>query len=292
MTLYIGGEILHTTRIANYLEKNWANLLYFGVLFFTSCCFYENYNCLLFFSCPYCRVLKILISFIVPFCATICYYVRRKNLIFVGDISAFIMILFSILFLLDYSTFKIMWQTVGTTTIFHPAYCVLTFFGVYLGALLVTKHNQKNGKCNNHFNQMDSAFWIGALCFTTVTLLMVFIFTRKFFSDRYILNLIPTQGAMKNIVIKRNFSEIVRNFGNVGLFSILSISICQISKSKNKNALAIIIPILISISMEIFQYIFSCGDADVDDILFNIIGTVIGVLIYKNIILKIKEKEI
>lgn len=292
MTLYIGGEILHTTRIANYLEKNWAECLLFGVLFFTSCCFidtsYQYFMCI----CFACRYIKIAISFVLPFCATIVYYIKRKNLVFIGDIVATVMTLFSTFFLLDCLTFRLTWQIHRAIALYHFVYGGLTFFAVYLASLIVTIKNHKRKLFHNNFAVMNRAFFIGITSFLVVGILMIYIIDRNYFQDQITINFIPTQGAIKNMLSKREVLEIVRNVGNVAFFVGISAMLCELAPKRNKYMLGIVVPTLLSIGMEIYQYILRCGDADVDDVILNIIGAVIGVLIYKNIILRVKEKEI
>jgi glycopeptide antibiotics resistance protein len=53
----------------------------------------------------------------------------------------------------------------------------------------------------------------------------------------------------------------------------------------------IIIPVLISFACEVFQYIFVCGDADIDDIIANTLGAIIGVVLYKLIVKDLRRKQ-
>lgn len=283
---------MHTTRIADFLAKHWANYMLFGVLFFTSVCFIDTSKQFFMCVCFACRYMKIAISFIMPFCATIVYYVKRKNLVHIGDTAATIMTIFSVLFLLDCLTFRVCWQIHRAIALYHFVYGGLTFFAVYLASTILTIHNQKNGKLNNNFSKMNRAFFLGLISFLIAGILMIYFIDRDYFQNEIATNLIPTQGAIKNMIEKREILEIVRNVGNVGFFVGISLVMCEFSTKNKRLLFGIIIPTLFSVSMEIYQYFLKCGDMDIDDVIINFAGAVFGYIIYQTVITKLKEKEI
>lgn len=76
--------------------------------------------------------------------------------------------------------------------------------------------------------------------------------------------------------------------GNIGLFIPLGIYL-QLFK-KNKGILTgILLVFTVSLSAEAMQFIFGIGSADVDDILLNCTGGIIGILCYKLLTVLIKD---
>lgn len=290
MALYIGGEVLYTTRIANWLEKNLANVMLFGVLFFTSCCFIDTSYRMFIFACFACRYMKIVLAFVLPFCATIIYYTKRKNLVVIGDYAGFIMTIFSFLFLLDCATFRITWQIHRSISLFHLLYGGVTFFAVYFAVVIITLRDSKS--LNKQFIQFNKSFFVGMIGFCLTSIILIYIIDRDYFQPEIITNFIPTNGAIKRMIISKEALEIVRNVGNVGFFVAISATFCEFAPKNKRALLGIGAPILLSVFMESYQYVLRCGDTDIDDVLINAVGTLIGYVLYKNIVLKIKEKKI
>ena len=74
-------------------------------------------------------------------------------------------------------------------------------------------------------------------------------------------------------------------------FTALVIVLLGITK-RCKFFWGICLPVAISVSMEFYQYFFKCGDPDIDDVILNTVGAILGCVIYKFIIEKIKENEL
>ncbi|WP_099467596.1 VanZ family protein [Konateibacter massiliensis] len=68
--------------------------------------------------------------------------------------------------------------------------------------------------------------------------------------------------------------------GNIALFIPLGVYL-QLFKKKKQIGYSILIVILASVAIEVTQYIFGLGAMDIDDILLNGFGGIIGVLLYK-----------
>lgn len=77
-------------------------------------------------------------------------------------------------------------------------------------------------------------------------------------------------------------------FGNIILFIPLGIYLQLFTKHKKilANLLGVFV---ISLSFEVVQYIFAIGASDIDDILLNCMGGLIGILLYKLMITLIKD---
>lgn len=77
-------------------------------------------------------------------------------------------------------------------------------------------------------------------------------------------------------------------FGNIVLFIPLGIYL-QLFKKNKKAVVSFIIVFAISLLVEIIQFYFGIGAADIDDVLLNCLGGVIGILTYKLLAVFIKD---
>ncbi|MDO4377552.1 MAG: VanZ family protein [Erysipelotrichia bacterium] len=70
-------------------------------------------------------------------------------------------------------------------------------------------------------------------------------------------------------------------FGNILIFIPMGIFLPLIFKRNNNFLYLLINTFLISLSIEVIQYYTKLGTADVDDIILNVLGSVLGFAIYK-----------
>lgn len=108
-----------------------------------------------------------------------------------------------------------------------------------------------------------------------------------FSGNRYFsrtINLIPF-----NDIIQGNYNKLDL-FGNIILFIPLGIYI-SILLDKNKTLKNILIILIVSLVFESCQYIFGIGATDITDITTNTFGGVIGIYVYKMLILLFKDGE-
>ncbi|CAN7750327.1 VanZ family protein [Paenibacillus sp. LjRoot56] len=78
--------------------------------------------------------------------------------------------------------------------------------------------------------------------------------------------------------------------GNIILFMPLGVYV-QLLKKDKKISISMGIVFLISLLVEIFQFIFGIGATDIDDIILNSLGGLIGILVYKVLLLIFKDEE-
>lgn len=116
-----------------------------------------------------------------------------------------------------------------------------------------------------------------------------------FYADRIIsrtINLAPF-ATMFAYFSGENFNiwiALMNVVGNIVLFIPLSLYL-QIFK-KNKNILSCVALVcIISLSVEAIQYILGIGRTDIDDIILNTFGGLLGVVIYKAIYLLLKDEN-
>jgi glycopeptide antibiotics resistance protein len=100
------------------------------------------------------------------------------------------------------------------------------------------------------------------------------------------LNLVPFRDTINDFRhLNPRESREVFNFlsnvlGNIFLFIPFSIILFSVFNVKNSNSV-LLSAFLLSVSIEMLQYLFRIGVADIDDVLLNTLGAGIGILIYK-----------
>ena len=96
------------------------------------------------------------------------------------------------------------------------------------------------------------------------------------------INVVPFKifiDTYKEVFVNGNINYFLISFlGNIGMFIPIGLLIPVIWKLKDKTI--ILIGFLISLSIEISQLFLNRG-TDIDDLLFNTFGTIIGLVIYK-----------
>lgn len=92
-------------------------------------------------------------------------------------------------------------------------------------------------------------------------------------------NLIPFMTIRRTFFMGYfDYENITLFFGNIFIFFPMGIIAKFILKKKHKPLLCII-PIAVSLSIEVIQRLLNCGNFDVDDILLNVLGYYLGVLV-------------
>lgn len=100
-------------------------------------------------------------------------------------------------------------------------------------------------------------------------------------SERTI-SIIPFQSVMEMIRNKVSMSRIIENIlGNMILFVPLGLLLPILLKKPIK--IILYIAIIFSLSIEIVQFILAMGSTDIDDLIFNVFGAIIGCLLFKKI---------
>jgi glycopeptide antibiotics resistance protein len=104
-------------------------------------------------------------------------------------------------------------------------------------------------------------------------------------------NILPFQTIKKYLMGTYNVSRTVafnNVLGNIGLFIPLGIYL-QLFKREKRILTGIFLIVIISLSVEILQFIFAIGATDIDDILLNCLGGIIGIMCYKLLTVFIKD---
>ncbi|WP_227868385.1 VanZ family protein [Clostridioides sp. ZZV15-6388] len=82
-----------------------------------------------------------------------------------------------------------------------------------------------------------------------------------------------------NISLVRAIANII---GNVGIFIPMGIFLPVVLKKLDKRNIIIIIS-LISLGFELIQYILAIGSSDIDDVILNSLGGILGIIIYTKV---------
>lgn len=147
--------------------------------------------------------------------------------------------------------------------------------------------------------KIQSFFLYGIFVFYIILLLAITIFKYVspldlFDKGRVLsrsINLVPFDTIKNYLTGRAGVSQtIVWNnvWGNICLFIPLGIYL-QLFKG-NKNSLFHILMVLgISLMIEAVQYIFGIGATDIDDVILNCLGGIVGILLYKGLCITISD---
>lgn len=109
-------------------------------------------------------------------------------------------------------------------------------------------------------------------------------------STKRTISIIPFLSLFEMINKDISLIRILENvFGNIAIFIPFGLLLPAFLKEKSKKI--IINGLVFSVLIEIIQFIFAMGSADIDDVIFNTSGVIIGYAIY-NIIVQISRTDI
>lgn len=274
------------TKLRSFVRNNYSEILFCLVIFFTSACFIDSGGLLFFFTKFKYRWLKLVLSFVLPSAVTVLQYRRRRQLEFIGRAVAIVSAVYVALFIIDSLTLQLMYRIERALVIFHLSYGLVTFFSVLLICTLITiKEKRGIG-----YSKFCRSFFTGYIVMFLLCFVFIFFVSRDYGSDSAAVNLIPFMGEFRTLLDNGITNDFVRDLGNVFFFSSMSMLIMEFVKRRSAMW-GIVLPILTSLSMEVLQYFLRCGDPDIDDVIANTVGAVIGVVFYRLIIEKLKERE-
>lgn len=156
--------------------------------------------------------------------------------------------------------------------------------------LFVTLSLSKNSKAD--YKDFNKRFWIGFL--PLYIFILILCFARSPLENRLSINMHLGQGTIQMLIaflnnINVSFEAPLIFFGNLFIFLPVSFILKAIF-DKIKPLTVVIVGTAIPFLIEGYQYIFSCGDVDIDDIVLNLAGFYIG-LILSTILYKKKIAE-
>lgn len=267
---------MQTTKIHTAISKI---ILFLGI-FFTTVCFVETWRAPFFLNSNY-KILKFILCAVLPFALTALYYIVSRDFIFIGRVCAVNMALFIVFYIID--SVSIRWISCfgSFMIIFHLAYALISVFSVFICCVLICLIQKRKNQPTGDFAKFYNDYFLGFAFMLAFVFLLIYFVIRDYQSDDCIVNMIPLRGELYDFIFRPfNALTTVRTFGNVLFYS--AVSLCVIQFCKHKTYLfAILIPTILSLSCEALQYLLKCGDCDIDDVIMNVIGALIGALIYK-----------
>lgn len=270
--------------------KIFSEVLLFAALIFTAVCFVDTWRMPFFLNFDY-RILKLALSFVLPFSATIINYFAEKNFRFAGRAVFFVIIIFIIAYIADQLTIKWISYYGSFVIIFHLSYAMIAVFSVFLAATVIKFFTKKQ---DNGYNLFFNNYFAGFALFLTFEFILIYFVIRNYGQTEKGINLIPFKGEIYYTLQSLSKYEIIRTLGNVLFYSAMSITVARFAK-KYKSLFAFFTPLAVSILCEITQYVLKCGEADIDDVITNTLGALLGTVFYIIVIkplLNIKEKKI
>ena len=140
---------------------------------------------------------------------------------------------------------------------------------------------------------INIAFYIITICYVFLMLDLFFrinlISSSSEISRSY--NLIPFKTIWYYISVDMHVSksQVIRNIlGNIAVFIPFGLYLQVLLKNKAFGK-SLLIVIVTSISIEIIQFVFKVGVADIDDVILNVCGGAIGIIGYK-VLLKLFDE--
>lgn len=115
----------------------------------------------------------------------------------------------------------------------------------------------------------------------SVFFLKIIVFKYNLFEMERVVNFIPIIGMIDYFKTGETYIALKNILGNVAFFIPLGVFLKLKIKSGKKCILLIG---TVTLFIELFQYLFACGISDVDDVILNIIGGVIGIVLYQTIL--------
>ena len=131
-----------------------------------------------------------------------------------------------------------------------------------------------------------------AVIFIYALILFVLLFHKRKVGSFRAVNLIPfreiSNSLFSNDVIPKSFFW-NNLLGNIAIFIPLGIYLTMLKRNKSIMVNTLIIA-LVSILIEILQFVFAVGVADIDDVILNSIGGFLGIILWKALFLFFKDK--
>ncbi len=222
-------------------------------------------------------LIKLSLVFVIVFISGL---VNRKNISFITKFEPKAVIIITIALIFDYYVT----QLSGSQFLYRVWWIAAVF--IAQGALFLSMSIFKNDK----YNEFYKHFWYG---FTPLYLFILIIcFLRNPFHGGRTMNTVPFHGTflmLKAFVndINVSFEAPLIFFGNLLIFVPLPFILFSFLKKAKPIHIALI-GFITPIIIEGYQYVFSCGDVDVDDLILNwtgfFAGFVLQRIIYKRLI--------
>lgn len=269
------------------IKKLFAHI--FFVLIFTFCCFNMSSNTLTGYFAANTTAfvfLKFLVILVCTSIATIIEYKASKGSDFIAIAAPIISNIAFISFAFDYYVTEIS-GTIFLFKIMWAAYLMFAQVTLFFVVTICAKH-EKHSTYQVFFKNL----WYG------FTPLFIFVFCvcfarSPFSNEAQEINYIPFEGTFLMLYamldhMRGGIEPPILFFGNIVFFMPYGFLVPFYLK-KSHPVIHLLVGIITPFLIESYQYFFKCGHADIDDLILNISGFLIGYLMFY-IVKKYTEK--
>ena len=259
-------------------------------LFFTGCCFLDSWHPPFFFNFRY-QWLKLILSFVIPATVTVWNFLTERSLRFAGTACAVLMQVSLVLFFIDRYTVNLIARLDDSRIIYHFLYTLISVFTLLAAGWICARCSKERVD----FALFYRRFSLGYLPLCAFLFILQFFLLRTFGNIFVTANGVPFRGEIYCLWYYAktgtlSFSTALHSAGNVLYFTSLSLALC--GPVRRRPVLwGTLVPVVLSVFVESFQLLTKSGDADVDDIILNTLGAVLGVLIFRLLLRPLLQKE-
>lgn len=259
-------------------------------LFFTGCCFLDSWHPPFFFNFRY-QWLKLILSFVIPAAVTVWNFLTERSLRFAGTACAVLMQVSLVLFFVDRYTVNLIARLDDSRIIYHFLYTLISVFTLLAAGWICARCSKG---CVD-FALFYRRFSLGYLPLCAFLFILQFFLLRTFGNIFVTANSVPFRGEIYCLWYYAktgtlSFSTALHSAGNVLYFTSLSLALCGTVR-RRPVLWGTLVPVALSVFVESFQLLTKSGDADVDDIILNTLGAVLGVLIFRLLLRPLLQKE-
>ena len=242
-------------------------------LFFTGCCFLDSWHAPFFFNFRY-QWLKLILSFVIPAAVTVWNFLTERSLRFAGTACAVLIA-----------------RLDDSRIIYHFLYTLISVFTLLAAGWICARCS----KACVDFALFYRRFSLGYLPLCAFLFILQFFLLRTFGNIFVTANGVPFRGEIYCLWYYAktgtlSFSTALHSAGNVLYFTSLSLALCGTVR-RRPVLWGTLVPVALSVFVESFQLLTKSGDADVDDIILNTLGAVLGVLIFRLLLRPLLQKE-
>ncbi|MCD7796964.1 MAG: VanZ family protein [Clostridiales bacterium] len=215
-------------------------------------------------------MVKLIIKFVIIFvCNLIAGLINASNADRIGNYIGIFLNIILALYAFDYY-----FSNISGTDVYYKMWWLSAIFMTQAGYYIALSVSR-----TNNFKYLARKFWLSMLPIYIFTFLITFARTPNTY---YSLNLELGQGLIAT------FDYMVSNFsgnswplftfvGNVAFFIPIPFIINALFK-RIKYVYIIPLSVIVPFLVEGYQYVFKCGSVDIDDLLFNMSGVVLGLI--------------
>ena len=259
-------------------------------LFFTGCCFLDSWHAPFFFNFRY-QWLKLILSFVIPATVPVWNFLTERSLRFAGTACAVLMQVSLVLFFIDRYTVNLIARLDDSRIIYHFLYTLISVFTLLATGWICARYS----KACVDFALFYRRFSLGYLPLCAFLFILQFFLLRTFGNIFVTANSVPFRGEIYCLWYYAktgtlSFSTALHSAGNVLYFTSLSLALCGTVR-RRPVLWGTLVPVALSVFVESFQLLTKSGDADVDDIILNTLGAVLGVLIFRLLLRPLLQKE-